>query len=37
MSVELKEAADGLPREILLFLLWLALLIHGRDSAGSAG
>jgi hypothetical protein len=37
MTVELKEAADGLPREILLFLLWLALLIHGRDSAGSAG
>jgi hypothetical protein len=37
MTVDLKPAAASLPLEILLFLAWLALLIHGRDSAGSAG
>jgi hypothetical protein len=37
MTVELEERASGLPREIVLFLVWIVLLIHGRDSAGSAG
>jgi len=37
MSLELEERAAGLPREIVLFLVWIVLLIHGRDSPGSAG
>jgi hypothetical protein len=37
MTVELKQAAPGRPLEILLFLVWIALLIHGRDRTGSGG
>ena len=36
MTVELEEAASGLPREIILFTVWIALLIRRKDSAGSA-
>jgi len=36
MTVELKETAAGTSLEILLFLVWIALLIHRNDSAGSA-
>ena len=36
MTVELKQEAAGTPREILLLLVWIALLIHRNESAGSA-
>ena len=36
MAVELDEAAAGLPREVVLFMVWIALMIHRRDSADSS-
>jgi hypothetical protein len=36
LAVELQETAAGMPREILFFLVWLALMIHRKDSADSA-
>ena len=37
LSVERSETTSAFPAEILLFVLWLALLIHRRDDPGSAG
>jgi len=31
MTVELADSASGVPREIMLFMVWVVLLIHGRD------
>ena len=31
MTVELTEGASGTPRDIILFMVWVVLLIHGRD------
>jgi hypothetical protein len=36
MTVALKETASGMPREILLFMVWIALMIHRKDGADSA-
>jgi hypothetical protein len=36
MSVEWMGAGADLPREVLLFLIWLALLIHCSDGGDSA-
>ena len=33
MTVELKGRATGLLREIVLFTVWSALMIHRKDSA----
>ena len=31
MTVELTDRASGTPREIILFMVWVVLLIHGRE------
>ena len=31
MTVELAESASATPREILLFMVWVVILIHGRE------
>ena len=31
MTVELADSASGVPREIILFMVWAVPLIHGRD------
>jgi hypothetical protein len=31
MTVELSDKASGVPREIILFMAWIVLLIHGRE------
>jgi hypothetical protein len=36
LTVTLKETAAGMPRETLLFMVWIALMIHRKDSGGSA-
>ncbi len=36
MTVELAAPAAGMARELILFLIWVALMIHRRDAAASA-
>jgi hypothetical protein len=36
MTVELSAAAAGTPREVVLFLIWIALMIHRTEAAASA-
>ena len=31
MTVELSDRASGTPREVILFMVWVVLLIHGRE------
>lgn len=31
MTVELADSASGTPREIVLFMVWVVLLIHDRE------
>ncbi|MBN1836451.1 MAG: hypothetical protein JW820_11415 [Spirochaetales bacterium] len=37
MTVELGESASHIPREIVFFLVWLAILIHRKDGAEVGG
>lgn len=36
MTVILADRAAAMPRELILFLTWIAVMIHKSDSAGSA-
>ncbi len=36
MTVELNETAAAIPREIILFMVWIAVMMHRRDGADSA-
>lgn len=37
MTVMLEDRAAAMPMEVILFLIWIALMIHRADAAASAG